>query len=293
MTQHPSRPLHHAPIPYALIDSGGQQKLERFGDKTLVRPSTVSVWRQRLQKHVWSRADATYDPDSGWRFRDQPFEVWRIEGALCTLALRLQTNGQIGVFPEHAGYLPDLVATIERLRAHRSTPVAVLNLFAYTGMASVVAARSGALVTHVDLSKRALDWARENIGINGIPEGSVRLIPEDALGYLARLAKKGQRFDIIIADPPSFSRVTPKKTWSLDEVTPTLIELLVQTLEPGHGELFLSSHHFEIGAHTFANLLSDHLGERRAETAISPLALREDTTERILPAGFLIRMTLR
>jgi len=293
MSHHHPRLTPEAPIPYALIDSGGQQKLERFGDKTLVRPSTVAVWRKRADNAVWSHADATYEPDGGWRFHGQPLDRWHIKSSLCTLALRLQTNGQIGLFPEHAGYLPDLVTTIERLRAGRSTPVSVLNLFAYTGMASVVAARAGAIVTHVDLSKRALDWARENIVLNSLPEGSVRLIPEDAIGYLTRLTKKGQRFDIIVADPPSFSRVTAKKTWSLDEVTPTLIDLLVQTLEPGHGDLFLSSHHFEIGAYTFANLLNDRLDARGAETTVSNLALHEETTGRILPAGFLVRMTLR
>lgn len=277
---------------YALLDSGEGRKLERFGEKTIARPSTMAVWRRRRPAAEWADADATFDPDSGWRFRGAPIPSWRFETALCTLLLRPQTNGQIGVFPEHASYLPDLVGAIERLRSKRLNTVSVLNLFAYTGMASIVAARAGASVTHVDISKRALDWARENIALNSLPEGSVRLLPEDAVAYLGRLAKKGQRFDVIIADPPSFSRLSAKKTWSLDDVAPHLVELLVAVLSPEQGELFLTSHHFELGAHTLANLLSDQLGsEPGATTTITGLAVQEDRTTRTLPASFLVRLT--
>jgi 23S rRNA (cytosine1962-C5)-methyltransferase len=156
----------------------------------------------------------------------------------------------------------------------------------------MVAARAGGTVTHVDLAKRALDWARENITANELPEGSVRLIPEDAIAYLARQAKKGQRYDVIIADPPSFSRVTPKKTWSLDEVSRELVELLVAVLDPNHGELFLTSHHFELGAHTFRNLLSDSLGDKPHSIKLGELAMQEKDSPRILPAGFLVHTRL-
>lgn len=276
---------------YALLDSGNGLKLERFGDTTIVRPSSLSVWRQRLAEDRWINADATFDPDRGWSFRRSPIESWRFESELCSLVLRPQTNGQIGIFPEHASYLQAVKARIEALRQTKSE-VQVLNLFAYTGMASVVAAKAGATVTHVDLAKRALDWARENISANGLPDGAVRLIPEDALVYLGRQAKKGQRYDIIIADPPSFSRVTAKKTWSLDEVSQELVRLLISVLASKGGELFLTSHHFELGAHTFRNLLIDELGDTPHTIELGDLSMNEATSERILPAGFLVRVRL-
>lgn len=276
---------------YALLDSGSGLKLERFGDRTIVRPSSLSVWRQRLPNDRWRNADAAFEPDTGWSFRNSPFDSWRFENELCSLVLRPQTNGQIGVFPEHASYLQAVKARIEALRQTKSE-VQVLNLFAYTGMASVVAAKAGATVTHVDLAKRALDWARENISANGLPDGAVRLIPEDAIVYLGRQARKGQRYDIIIADPPSFSRVTAKKTWSLDEVSQELVRLLISVLEPKGGELFLTSHHFELGAHTFRNLLIDELGDTPHTIELGDLSMNEATSERILPAGFLVRVRL-
>jgi len=276
---------------YALLDSGDGLKLERFGDTTIVRPSSLSVWRQRLPKDRWMNADATFDPDRGWSFRRSPIESWRFESDLCSLVLRPQTNGQIGIFPEHASYLAAVKSRIEELRQTKND-VQVLNLFAYTGMASMVAAKAGATVTHVDLAKRALDWARENISANNLPDGAVRLIPEDALVYLGRQAKKGQRYDLIIADPPSFSRVTAKKTWSLDDVSKELVGLLVGVLEPKGGELFLTSHHFELGAHTFRNLLIDELREIPHTIGLGELSMKEATTERILPAGFLVRLRI-
>ena len=119
-----------------------------------------------------------------------------------------------------------------------------------------------------------------------------RLIPEDALVYLGRQAKKGQRYDIVIADPPSFSRVSAKKTWDLDGVSGELVSLLVDVLEPEHGELFLSSHHFELGAHTFANLLIDRLGDTPHTVSLTELSIAESGSRRVLPAGFLVRAAL-
>jgi 23S rRNA (cytosine1962-C5)-methyltransferase len=276
---------------YALLDSGHGLKLERFGDKSIVRPSSLSVWKQRLPRERWTNADAAFDPERGWSFRGTPFDSWRFDSDLCTLVLRPQTNGQIGIFPEHAAYLEAVKARIGELRSTQGA-VQVLNLFAYTGMASMVAAKAGASVTHLDLAKRALDWARENIAANELPEGAVRLIPEDALIYLARQAKKEQRYDIIIADPPSFSRITAKKTWSLDEVSQELVRLLLAVLEPTGGELFLTSHHFELGAHTFRNLLIDELHGTPHSIELGELSMREEDSPRILPAGFLVHTRL-
>jgi len=267
---------------YALLDSGGGLKLERFGEKTIIRPSSLSVWRPRLPKDRWMHADATFDPDRGWSFRGLPFDSWRFQSELCSLVLRPQTNGQIGVFPEHAAYLDAVKARVEELRRAKNE----------VGMASMVAAKAGATVTHVDLAKRALDWARENIAANDLPDGAVRLIPEDAIVYLGRQARKQQRYDLIIADPPSFSRVTAKKTWALDEVSQELVRLLVAVLEPDGGELFLTSHHFELGAHTFRNLLIDELGEAPHVIKVGELALKEASSERIVPAGFVVQLRL-
>lgn len=272
---------------YALLDSGEGARLEQFGERRLIRPSTIAVWRRRLPPAEWAKADATWEPDAGWQYRGESFPEWRLTGSEVTLLLRPQNNGQIGLFPEHASYLGEVAAAVAHAAERLGRAPRLLNLFAYTGMASIVAARAGADVTHVDMMKRALDWARANLEVNGL--SGVRLIPEDALAFLDREGRRGNRYDLIIADPPSFSRLNDKRSWQLDEVIVALIGAMWKVLDPA-GSLFLTSHQFELGAYTLRNLLIDLDPACAGSVHISALTIPEQHSTRELPCGHLVRL---
>ena len=271
-------------LPYELIDSGDGARLERFGDRVLIRPSKFSVWKRR-NPAAWSKAHAEFDHKKGWRFFGEKFGEWEVRGKDATLILRLQENGQIGLFPEHLSYLDELQQAVRTLK-EKSEEVRVLNLFAYTGVASIVAAKGGATVTHVDLSKKVLEWASENFKRNDLT--GIRFIKEDALTFVERELRRGNTYHIIIADPPSFSRISPKEEWTLETVLSSFIRDLAKLLVPQHHALFLTSHHFESGGMVMANLLLDSLNDGESEVRSRELAIKEHATERRLPAGFLV-----
>ncbi len=148
---------------YSLMDSGEGEKLEVIGEKILRRQSSLAVWKKKLPVDAWNKADASYDPKKGWSFLRAKFEVWEADFHHFKLKLRLQKNGQIGFFPEHLSYLKDLVVNTEGGRT-----VNVLNLFAYTGAATIFLALRGANVCHVDMSKPTFGWTKENAELNAV-----------------------------------------------------------------------------------------------------------------------------
>lgn len=276
---------------YELLDSGENAKLERFGERTLIRPSKFSVWSRARSADLWRGADAVFEPKQGWRFHKQRFDSWRMNGQPDGLLLRLQDNGQIGFFPEHASYLPLLANDIREYAQKLQRAPRVLNLFAYTGMATMAALRAGASVTHVDLAKKTLDWAQANFEAAKLERP--RFIREDAISFLRREVKRGNTYEVVIADPPSFSRVSAQEEWSLDQVLADLVSLLVQVVAPEQHTIFLTSHHFESGGHVMANLLWDAYGRKKAVTIETrELAINESASPRVLPAGFLVQARL-
>jgi 23S rRNA (cytosine1962-C5)-methyltransferase len=285
---------------YALLDSGDHQKLERFGDRVVCRPSSLCAWRPRLPRSSWDAADATYSPaDQRWVFTQQtaagkpnaPALRWHARVEEIQLELELMSNGQLGIFPEHALYLPQIGSYLTRLRGLLPTnrPLKVLNLFAYTGLATVFCARTPNVeVTHVDLAKRAIEWAKRNAQLNQVAPDAVRWIVDDALGYMAREGRKGNRYDIIIIDPPSFSRVSRHNSWTLEEKAPEIITLCLGVLNPTSGVIFFTNHSSASTTDVARNIALDHATEQEVESATLPLSLPEQSSARLLPAGNLI-----
>ncbi len=268
---------------YQLLDSGESEKLERFGDKIIIRPSKFSLWKKR-SPNLWTQAHARFEPKSGWRTHAKQFDEWEGEFFKVRLRLRLQDNGQIGFFPEHLGY----ISKIEEAIKHHPQ-ASILNLFAYTGLATVAALKLGATVTHVDISKKCLTWAAENIKLNEIPQERLRLIPEDALKFLDSEIRRGKKYDLVIADPPSFSRISNSKSWQLEEVLEPLIDKMVKVSSDTSAHIFLTSHQYEYGDAVLYNLLLDAIGGRQISLGHEPLYLREANSDRILPSGYLVQ----
>jgi len=202
---------------YALLDSGEGARLEQFGERRLIRPSTIAVWRRRLPPTEWAKADATWEPDAGWKYRGESFPEWRLTGSEVTLLLRPQNNGQIGLFPEHASYLGEVAAAVERVTERLGRAPKLLNLFAYTGMASIVAARAGAEVTHVD-------WARKNAQRCNLHDRPIRWLVDDALKFVRRESRRSPRYQGIILDPPSFGRGPQGEVFKIEKDLIPLLE---------------------------------------------------------------------
>ena len=207
---------------FELIDSGAGRKLERFGDVTLVRPEPQAIWRPALSGKCWNAADATYlwtgDKRRGeWKFSRQMPPRWIICRRGLSFWLQTAPSGHVGVFPDQASHWDWCSEVI------RGGGANLLCLFGYTGLATLTAAAAGARVTHVDASRQAIKWARENQRLSNLEECPVRWIAEDALTFVAREARRGRKYDGLILDPPRFGRGPKSEIWKLDDCLPVLL----------------------------------------------------------------------
>jgi len=214
---------------YALIDSGGGEKLERYGKLLIRRPEGQAIWLPTLSEHQWARADAVFTGDTDeegigrWHFPNKPLhETWELAFDGMPFHGRFTSFRHTGVFPEQAAHWTSLQNVISKAQQ----PVRMLNLFGYTGIASLVAARAGAQVTHVDASKKAIGWARENQQLAGLGEHAVRWICDDATKFCAREVRRGQSYDIILLDPPAYGRGPKGEIWQLFDHLPHMLDLV-------------------------------------------------------------------
>ncbi|RAK50969.1 class I SAM-dependent methyltransferase [Phenylobacterium deserti] len=274
---------------YALLDSGGGRKLERYGPFTVVRPEPQCLWAPRLPQKVWDEADAVFDPaagddeDSGrWRFRGKPRETWPLSWGEVTFQGRFTAFRHLAFFPEQAANWSWLT---ERIRAHGGQPK-VLNLFGYTGVASLAMAAAGAAVTHVDASKKAVAWARENAELSGLADRPIRWITEDARKYVQREVRRGSKYDGIILDPPKYGRGPGGEVWRLFEDLPELAGLCGELLSENASFLILNAYAERISGAALAGLLSETLKGRGGTIEWGELALAEDSGEREIGMSF-------
>lgn len=213
---------------YRLLDSGDGQKLEQVGPYRFVRPEPQALWAPLLAAGIWEKADAifssaaTSDEDAGrWRFNKELPPSWPIRWDDLSFLSRPTPFRHLAFFPEHSVHWR---FARECLRGHAGAePPEVLNLFGYTGLASLACASAGARVTHVDASKKAIGFAKENQGAAGLGDAAIRWICDDALGFVKREVRRGRRYDGIILDPPKFGRGPDGETWRLES---DLTELL-------------------------------------------------------------------
>ncbi|MCB1384266.1 MAG: class I SAM-dependent rRNA methyltransferase, partial [Notoacmeibacter sp.] len=201
---------------YALLDSGNGRKLEQYGPYRIERPEGQAIWQPALPASEWEKADAVFTGDTDeegmgrWRFPRQALgETWPMKHDGIDYLGRFTSFRHVGVFPEQATHWRHMEGLIREARR----PVKVLNLFGYTGLASLVAARAGAEVTHVDASKKAIGWARENQEIARLTGKPVRWICEDAMKFVEREERRGNAYDIILMDPPAYGRGPKGEVW--------------------------------------------------------------------------------
>ena len=291
MTAPSSPPLATAPmamrttgwIDYALIDSGGGRKLERYGPFRVIRPEAQCLWKPALPG-AWGDADAAFeasdDEDSGrWRFARPLPESWPMTWDRVRFHGRCTAFRHLGVFPEHAANW----AWLKDRLSHSNTPFRLLNLFGYTGVASLVAAAAGAHVTHVDASKKAVGWARDNAALSGLENAPIRWICEDARKWVQREVRRGARYDGIILDPPKYGRGPGGEVWRLHDDLASLIEGCAALLADEASFVLLNAYSERLSGLSLAGLLSQTLAGRSGIVDWGELALMEET--RLLGAG--------
>jgi 23S rRNA (cytosine1962-C5)-methyltransferase len=230
---------------YELIDVGGGARLERFGDRVVDRPHPAALGA-RLEPARWLEADLRFDRDRGWTGRAALDGPWDVGLGGLTIELRPTDAGQVGLFPEHLAMVPWLQDRVaERLAQPAATPPlsppAVLNLFAYTGLATMVMAAAGATVTHVDSARPTVAWARRNAERSGLAERPIRWIVDDAIAFTEREARRGRHFAGVVLDPPSYGHGPGGRSWRLEDDLGALLTATSRVLE-ADGFLLLTAH---------------------------------------------------
>jgi 23S rRNA (cytosine1962-C5)-methyltransferase len=275
---------------YALLDSGAGRKLERFGPWVVTRPEPQCLWRPHLSSETWSEAHAVFEPadeeEAGrWKLQAAVPAFWPMRWRDVTFQARLTAFRHLAVFPEQAANWAWLS---DRVRARAASP-RILNLFGYTGVASLVCATAGAAVTHVDASKKAVGWARENAALSGLAEAPVRWICEDARKYVQREVRRGARYDGIILDPPKYGRGPGGEVWRLYDDLPGLVSGCAALLGDGASFLLLNAYSERISGLALAGLLGGALAERGGRIDWGELALMEEAGARGVGLSFFAR----
>ena len=281
---------------YKLLDTGAGEKLERFSEYTLIRPEPQAKWSPALSTPHWEKADAEFVKSTGtkqdqWKFRKPLPDRWAMHRKNLNFWVQPAPSGHVGVFPDQACHWDWLAEVIQRAAA----PVKMLSLFGHTGLATLAAAAAGAAVTHVDASRKAVAWARENQSLSELGNRPIRWIVEDALTFVRREARRGNRYDALILDPPRFGRGPDGEIWKLDESLPQLLAACAKLLSAT--PLFvllnvyttvLTQSQTKKEAESLCSHLKEMLGESRMSITGGELSL-EDATHRKLSASVFAR----
>ena len=273
---------------YELIDSGEGRRLECWGNYVLDRPDPQIIWRKNLPISEWQKADAFFkriSEDKGtWTIKTKVPEKWILEHDNIKFYAKLSPFKHTGIFPEQStqwDYIFDKVKDEEQ-------ELKVLNLFAYTGIASLFAAKAGASVTHVDSSKPAITWANENRALNDV-NWPIRWIVDDAIKFTEREIKRGVKYDAIIMDPPAYGHGPAGEVWDFNRHFPELLKNCKQILS--NNPLFVLANAYAISSSsiTLANTLNDYFGNLGGSIENGELTLKESSAGRLLSTGIWAR----
>jgi 23S rRNA (cytosine1962-C5)-methyltransferase len=270
-----------SPDQYQLLDFGEGRKLERFGAWVLDRPAPAAEGVWKLNDELWSQAHARFERRDGdvgeWQSFGQIPVFWTISHGPLSFEIRPTPFGHLGLFPEQAANWDWLTEQVSAA----GKPLKLLNLFAYTGGSTLAAAAAGAEVVHVDASHGVLAWARRNATLSGLEAAPIRWIVEDAVKFVRRELRRGNRYDGLILDPPSYGHGTGGEAWKLDEHLPNLMELCIELTGGGPTIALVSCHSTGWPGERLAKLLN---GSTPSELELMALDGRR------LPAGSMARV---
>jgi 23S rRNA (cytosine1962-C5)-methyltransferase len=294
MTQHKHPPFEFLASPawtdYELIDSGAGSKLERFGPYRFVRPEPQAIWQPTLPGKQWDAADAVFRAGDGqdggrWHFQNPIPERWEMRYRDLRFWAQPTPFRHLGVFPEQANHWDWITDLIDQSRR----PANVLNLFGYTGIASLAAAAVGARVTHVDASKKTIGWARENQALSGLDDRPIRWILDDALKFVKREVRRGAHYDGIIIDPPPFGRGPKGEIWRLEESLPLMLQECRELLSAQPLFVVVTAYAIKTSALGLYYLLQDTLADLGGTFATGEMVNVERSAGRLLPTAMFAR----
>lgn len=275
---------------YELLDTGNGMKLERYGKYRLVRPEAEAVWSPVLPQSEWRTAQATFQASAEengghWVFQSAIPERWILEYKSLKFWARTSASRHLGVFPEQACQWD----WIEECTKAAPRPVRVLNLFGYTGLASLAAAQAGALVTHVDASRKVETWARENQQESAIGNDKIRWIVDDALKFVQRESRRGIRYEGIILDPPKFGRGPKGEVWEFYRLLPELLTACKDVLSPQAVFVVITAYAVKASSVTLYNALREMIAEQKGTYETGEVALLEKSAGRTLSLAVFAR----
>jgi len=285
---------------YELIDSGQFEKLERFGQYILIRPEPQAIWQPGMDRGEWlNKAHACFnreqkdkyrfseDVTGGWKKLKSMPDNWNVryqyKDLQVDLRLGLTSFGHVGIFPEQAENWNFIHDTLKEFNGSKPK---VLNLFAYTGAASMVATSTGAIVTHCDASRPGLNWANQNMQINKLD--GIRWVYEDALKFIRREAKRGNKYNGVIMDPPPYGRGPEGEKWTLQEKLDELVGLAHEVAEQDSGFFILSMYAAGLPSMVGLNVVKTHFQE--VDMQYGEFALKSYNS-RNLPMGTFVRFS--
>lgn len=273
---------------YELLDCGNGEKLEKIGEEIIIRPEPRAWWQKTLDKESWNKADAIYklfEQKGKWIFKNgqnkKEFDV-EIDG----IRLRIKFGGSskhIGFFPEQYSEWLWLSNKIKNEISNNNKKLNILNLFGYTGLSSLFAARNGAMITHVDASETSIEWARENQKISDLKNLPIRWILDDTLKFIKREVKRGIKYDAIIMDPPSFGRGPKGEIWKIEENIKELLDLCRELLTENPLFVMINMYSTELSSISLQNLLQDMINQKSGKIITGELTIKQKNFDRILP----------
>ncbi len=286
-------PTHHTD--YELLDCGNFEKLERFGPYILARPEPQAVWDRSLTEAQWNQqAHAVFRRDKGsqekgqWHLQDKMPDRWTLRYDTPTLNLKarlaLSSFKHVGIFPEQAVNWDYIAQAVQKMPVEKPN---VLNLFAYTGLASLAAKAHGADVTHVDAVKPVISWSRENMELSGLD--GIRWVVEDALKFVKREVRRGKKYNGLILDPPAYGRGPEGEKWLLEEQINELLGQCALLLEKSNYFFIINLYSLGFSALILDNLVESHFG-KIANYQSGELYL-QDPFKKKLPLGVFSRFS--
>lgn len=274
---------------YEILDMANGEKLERWGGYTLIRPDPQIIWKNKSFPDKWKNANATYKRSKtgggAWNYKTKLPASWQIKYGNLIFNIKPMGFKHTGLFPEQAVNWDWMMYKIKNARR----PVKVLNLFAYTGGATVACLAAGASVCHVDSSKGMVAWAKENVISSNLQDKPVRYIVDDVIKFVQREIRRGNTYDAIIMDPPSYGRGTSGEVWQFEENISDLVELCIKVLSNKPLFFLINSYTTGISPEVLSNLLKINLSTYKGKITSGEIGLPMKSSNLVLPCGIFGR----
>ena len=274
---------------YEILDMANGEKLERWGDFKLIRPDPQIIWKNKSFPNKWNDANARYNRSNtgggAWEYKKRLPESWQVKYKNLTFNIKPMGFKHTGLFPEQAVNWDWMIEKIKDAKRE----IKVLNLFAYTGGATVACLSAGASVCHVDSSKGMTTWAKENVESSGLRDKPVRFIVDDVIKFVNREIRRGNKYDAIIMDPPSYGRGKNGEVWQFENNISDLVELCTEVLSDNPLFFLINSYTTGISSKVLANLLELNMKKYDGKISNGEIGLPMKDSNLVLPCGIYRR----